>query len=212
MTGWKQNATALRENYSRQMRFLAVGGTCFVLTVALNFALKWTVLSSNPTTSMIIATTVASILSYYLNKKWTFSEQGSHNSGLEMFLFAVVCGVGILLNSAPVYISRYVIGLETPAYSLLVQETADFIAGPILGTAIAMIFRWWAMDKFVFPKVRKVVVAEPAGMDEQGRQRYVATVTPLNTAEIRIQKARATAPAAAAVSATESEDAQRISA
>lgn len=212
MTGWKHNATAVREKYSRQMRFLAVGGTCFVLTVVLNFVLKWTVLSSNPTTSMIVATTVASIVSYYLNKKWTFSEQGGHNSGLEMVLFAAVCGVGILLNSAPVYVSRYVIGLETPAYSLLVQETADFIAGPILGTAIAMIFRWWAMDKFVFPQVRKVVVAEPAGTDAQGRERYVATVTPLNTAEIRLQKPRTAAVPAASASIADSDDVQRLSA
>lgn len=208
-----ERANVLRTKYGRQMRFLAVGGTCFALTVVLNFAFKWTILSSNPTTSMIVATTIASVVSYYLNKKWTFSEQGGRSSGLEMFLFAAVCGIGILLNSAPVYISRYVIGLETPAYSLLVQETADFIAGPILGTAIAMIFRWWAMDTFVFPKVRKTIVGEPAGVDADGNQQYVATVTPLNTAEIRIQKARATQfPHTRPLPVVEAEDSQRLSA
>lgn len=186
-----ERARALRSTYDRQLRFLAVGGTCFVLTVVLNFAFKWTILSSNPTTSMIVATTIASFVSYVLNKKWTFSEQGTHRSSLEMFLFALVCGIGIVLNSAPVYISRYIIGLETPAYSLLVQETADFIAGPIIGTAVAMIFRWWAMDRFVFPKVRKAVVAEPTGVDQAGQQQYTATVIPLTTGEIRLQRKQA---------------------
>ncbi|MDO5618304.1 GtrA family protein [Kocuria sp.] len=217
MTQIAQRAASMRSKYNRQMRFLAVGGTCFALTVVLNFALKWTVLSSNPTTSMIVATTVASVVSYYLNKKWTFSQQGAHNSGLEMILFAAVCGIGILLNSAPVYVSRYVIGLETPAYSLLVQETADFIAGPILGTALAMVFRWWAMDKFVFPKVRKTVVAEPAGVDADGRQQYVATVTPLNTGEIRVQRARTqnargTGGATQELPVVQTQDQQRLSA
>ncbi|KAA9395718.1 GtrA family protein [Kocuria coralli] len=195
------------------MRFLAVGGTCFVLTVLLNFAFKWTILSGNPTTSMIAATTIASFASYLLNKKWTFSEQGKHRSSVEMVLFALVCGIGILLNSAPVYISRYVIGLETPAYSLLVQETADFVAGPVIGTAIAMIFRWWAMDRFVFPAVRKVVVAQPSGVDAEGQQSYVATVTPLNTGEIKAQPGkRATYPPTRSLPVVQGSGEDRLSA
>ncbi|WP_279403017.1 hypothetical protein [Arthrobacter sp. JCM 19049] len=30
------------------------------------------------------------------------------------------------------------------------QEVADFVAGPIIGTLLGMVFRWWAMKKFVF--------------------------------------------------------------
>ncbi|MDO4254402.1 MAG: GtrA family protein [Kocuria sp.] len=182
MSGWKQKATALHKQYGRHIRFLIVGGTCFVLTVLMNFALKWTVLSNNPTTSMIVATTTASVVSYYLNKKWTFSEQGKHRSGVEMVLFALVCALGIVINSAPVYISRYVIGLETPAYSLLVQETADFIAGPILGTAFAMVFRWWAMDTFVFPRTDREISTDRTNSHDHTPQ--IATVALLNTAGV----------------------------
>lgn len=185
-----QRTARVREKYNRQLRFLAVGGACFALTVALNFVLKWTVLSDKPTTAMIVATTVASVVSYLLNKTWTFDRQGKHHSVLEMFLFAVVCGVGILLNSAPVYVSRYVLGLEAPTHSFLVQEVADFVAGPVIGTAIAMVFRWWAMDRFVFPKVRKVVTGVPAGQASDGQSgdapERVATVITLNTGEIHL--------------------------
>lgn len=134
----------------RQMRFLAVGGICYIITIGLNFLLKWTVLEEKPTTSLLIATTIASIISYSLNKRWTFSSRGSNHPGVEAFLFAVVTGIGIVINSVPLYISRYVLGFEHPPYSLLFQEVADFVSGPILGTALAMVFRWVAMDLIVF--------------------------------------------------------------
>jgi hypothetical protein len=42
--------------------------------------------------------------------------------------------------------------LEVPHVTLLVQEVADFASGIILGTLIAMVFRWWAFRKWVFPQ------------------------------------------------------------
>lgn len=133
-----------------QARFLVVGGICYVITVCVNFALKWTVLEAKPTTALLIATTIASIVSYQLNKKWTFSSRGNRRSTTEMILFALVTIGGIIITSIPLYLSRYVLGFEYPQHSLLFQEVADFISGPIIGTAAAMIFRWAAMDLIVF--------------------------------------------------------------
>ena len=31
------------------------------------------------------------------------------------------------------------------------QEVADFVSAQIIGTAVAMVFRWWAFRRFVFP-------------------------------------------------------------
>lgn len=134
----------------RQMRFLAVGGICYIITIGINFLLKWTVLESKPTTALLIATTIASIVSYSLNKRWTFSSRGGKHPGIEAFLFAAVTGIGIVINSVPLYISRYALGFEHPPHSLFFQEVADFISGPIIGTALAMVFRWVAMDLIVF--------------------------------------------------------------
>ena len=58
----------------------------------------------------------------------------------------------MVINSTPLFISRYVIGLEVPHVTLLVQEVADFTSGIILGTLFAMVFRWWAFRKWVFPQ------------------------------------------------------------
>lgn len=136
----------------RQLRFLAVGGICYIITIVINFALKWTILSEKPTTALIIATSLASIVSYLLNKRWTFESRGSNNSALEVILFGLVTVGGILVNSMPLYISRYLLGFESPPHTLMFQEIADFISGPILGTALAMVFRWAAMDLIVFRK------------------------------------------------------------
>ncbi|MDO4253663.1 MAG: hypothetical protein Q4C81_00715 [Kocuria sp.] len=64
--------------------------------------------------------------------------------------FGLVTVGGILVNSIPLYISRYFLGFESPPHTLMFQEIADFISGPILGTALAMVFRWAAMDLIVF--------------------------------------------------------------
>lgn len=159
-----QNTAAASDNHSgstpvrkfnRQIRFLTVGGICYLITIGINFLLKWTVLENKPTTSLIIATTIASIVSYSLNKRWTFESRGGHHSAIELVLFALVTGLGIVINSIPLYVSRYVLGFENPPYSLLFQEVADFVSGPILGTALAMVFRWIAMDLVVFADNRK---------------------------------------------------------
>lgn len=143
-----------RTKRGRQARFLMVGGICYVITIVINFALKWTVLSDKPTTALIVATTLASVVSYSLNKRWTFESRGGHHSALEMVLFAAVTAGGILVNSVPLYVSRYLLGFESPPHSLIFQEVADFISGPILGTALAMVFRWIAMDLVVFREAK----------------------------------------------------------
>lgn len=172
------NTAADSKNYSgststrkfdRQIRFLTVGGICYLITIGINFFLKWTVLESKPTTSLIVATTVASIVSYSLNKRWTFQSRGTHHSAIEMVLFALVTVLGIVINSIPLYISRYVLGFENPPHSFLFQEIADFISGPILGTALAMIFRWIAMDLVVFAGNRNKQL--PANTDPDIQQR-----------------------------------------
>ena len=35
--------------------------------------------------------------------------------------------------------------------SLLIQEVADFVSANVIGTLLAMVFRWWAFRRYVFP-------------------------------------------------------------
>lgn len=134
------------------LKFAVVGGACFVLTNVVNYGLKLTVLRGNPVTALILAVLVATILSYVLSREWSFRTRGGRERRHEAALFFVISGIAVGLNSLPLAISRYALGLQTPHVGLLTQETADFVSGMILGTLLAMVFRWWAFKKWVFPQ------------------------------------------------------------
>ncbi|WP_329787359.1 GtrA family protein [Lentzea sp. DG1S-22] len=142
-------ANALK--HREALKFLFVGGTCFLVTSALNYTLKFTVLKAKPVTALVVATIVATIVSYVLNREWSFSSRGGRERHHEAALFFLISGIGVALNSLPYVISRYVLHLRVPQVSLLVQETADFVSGMIIGTLIAMVFRFWAFRRWVFP-------------------------------------------------------------
>jgi putative flippase GtrA len=133
------------------LKFAVVGGFCFVITVAVNYSLKLTILGAKPVTALAIAVVIATIVSYVLNREWAFRTRGGRERHHEAALFFVISGIGVTLNSAPLWVSRYLLDLQVPHVSRLVQEIADFSMGMIVGTLIAMLFRWWAFKKWVFP-------------------------------------------------------------
>lgn len=154
------------------VKFALVGGTCFLITIAVDYALKLTVLKDKPVSALTIATIVATIASYLLNRGWSFRTRGGRRRHHEMLLFFLISGVGIVLNDVPLYIARYAFQLQTPHVSSLTQEVSDFVAGLILGTMLAMVFRWWAMKKFVFPHANvRGAAAAPRDVVAEDRQK-----------------------------------------
>ncbi|MEU6742792.1 GtrA family protein [Streptosporangium sandarakinum] len=143
---------ALTLKHREPLKFAVVGGAAFVVDNAMFYGLKLTVLETKPVTAKIIAVLVATIVSYVLNREWSFRTRGGRERRHEAALFFLVSGVGLVLSSAPLWISRYVFRLETPDVSLVTQEIADFMSAQIIGTLIAMVFRFWALRKWVFPE------------------------------------------------------------
>jgi putative flippase GtrA len=137
------------------LKFLVVGGTCFVVTVAINYALKLTILASKPVTALTLATMAATVLSYVLNREWAFRTRGGRERRHEAALFFAVNAVAVGVNDIPLLIARYLFDLRAPDVSRLVQEISDFGFGIVAGTLLAMAFRLWAYRKWVFPH-RKV--------------------------------------------------------
>jgi putative flippase GtrA len=86
-----------------------------------------------------------------LSREWSFRTRGGRERQHEAALFFVISGIAVGLNSLPLAISRYLLELRTPYVGLLTQEIADYVSGMILGTLTAMVFRWWAFKKWVFP-------------------------------------------------------------
>ncbi|MGI5504692.1 GtrA family protein [Lentzea sp. CA-135723] len=140
------------------VKFALVGGTCFVIDTVLFFGIKTLVLPNNPVTAKIIATLVATIVSYVLNREWSFRTRGGRERHHEALLFFLVNGIGIVLNSAPLWVSRYLFHLQEPHVSRFAEEVSDFLSAQIIGTLIAMAFRWYGYKNWVFPEenVRRV--------------------------------------------------------
>ncbi|WP_345391739.1 GtrA family protein [Nonomuraea salmonea] len=137
--------------YREMLKFAVVGGAAFLVDNAVFYGLKLTVLEPKPVTAKVIAVLVATIVSYVLNREWSFRTRGGRERHHEAALFFLVSGVGLVLSSVPLWISRYVLLLETPHVTLLTQEIADFTSAQLIGTLVAMIFRFWAFRKWVFP-------------------------------------------------------------
>lgn len=144
------------------MKFLMVGGSCWVLTAIINYFLKLTVLQHKPVVALAIATLITSFVSYALNRDWTFRTRGGRRRHHELMLYIVINGIGIVLNSAPLFIARNVFHLRVPNISTAMQEISDFTWGMIVGTLIATVFRMWSYRKWVFPE-EGARVREPAG-------------------------------------------------
>ncbi|MGX7827724.1 GtrA family protein [Actinokineospora sp. 24-640] len=133
------------------LKFAIVGGTTFIIDNTIWYVLKFTVLEDKPITAKAIAVIIATIVSYVLNREWSFRTRGGRERHHEAALFFLFSGCGVVINLIPPYISRYVLDLEIPHVSLLVQESADFISGSIIGMLLATGFRFWGFRKWVFP-------------------------------------------------------------
>lgn len=144
------------------LKFAMVGGSTWVIDTAVFLILKGTVLAEKPLTAKIIAVLVATIVSYVLNREWSFRTRGGRERHHEALLFFLISGIGVAVYSAPLAASRYLFHLQVPEVSLLTQEVADFVSGQILGTLVGMAFRWWAFRRFVFPEkdVRRQVAEQ----------------------------------------------------
>lgn len=133
------------------LKFAVVGGTTFVIDNGLWYLMKLTILEDKPVTAKVIAIIIATIVSYVLNREWSFRTRGGRERHHEAALFFLISGIGVAINSAPLWISRYWLDLEEPHVSRLVQEVADFASGSIIGMLLAMFFRFWAFRRWVFP-------------------------------------------------------------
>lgn len=140
--------TALR----RGAAFLVVGAVGFVVDAGTyNLLVFWEggtvfdgegVLYHAPLPAKIVAIAVATVVTYFGNKWWTFSHKKSDSRAREYLLYAVVNVIAIGLQLGCLGFSRYVLDLAGPV--------ADNISGTLIGQILAVLFRYWAYDKFVF--------------------------------------------------------------
>lgn len=126
--------------------FLVVGGIGFLADAGIyNLLVFWGgegVMYHSPLPAKIIAIAVATVVTYFGNKWWTYGDKKTTDPVRQYLLYAVFNVAAIALQLGCLAFSRYVLGLSSPL--------ADNISGTFVGQAVAVVFRYWAYDKFVF--------------------------------------------------------------
>ncbi len=161
----------LPPRYREFAKFLVVGGTAWVVDAALFTVLSHTVLDEKVLTSKIISMLVSTIVSYVLNREWSFNTRGGRDVHHEALLFFLFNALALGLNLVPLAISHYVIGIRLEhGFSRLTVSVADWISANIIGTLVAMFFRYWSYRRFVFPQEREALDQRDASGGEPGGQ------------------------------------------
>jgi putative flippase GtrA len=106
---------------------------------------------SGPVGAKIVAVTMATIVTWFGNRYWTFRANRRRNFMLELVEFAVVSLGGMLINVSVVWFSHYILGFQ----SLL----ADNISANVIGFGLATAFRFTLYRFWVFSHHRSGTVA-----------------------------------------------------
>ena len=144
--------SVLPPRYREFAKFLVVGGIAWVVDAALFTLLSHTVLDKKVLTCKIISVLVSTIVSYVLNREWSFSSRGGREMHHEAMLFFLINGLALGLNLVPLAASHYLLGFNLEhGYARLTVSIADWISANVIGTLVAMVFRYWAYRRLVFP-------------------------------------------------------------
>ena len=135
------------------VRFAIVGASTFVVDTVVFLLLKTTVLEPKPVTAKVLAVVVATVVGYLLNREWSFRARGGLGRPREAVLYFLVSAVGLAVNAAPLFVSRYGLDLAEPAVSPLTEQVADLVSAQVIGTLLALAFRFWAFRRWVFPAI-----------------------------------------------------------
>lgn len=132
-------------------RFATVGLAAYGVTTVTYYLLNLTVLWRFPVLALAAATLLSTAFSYVLSRRWSFADRRRGRRGREAALFTAVNAVAWTLGLVPEFLARHLLHLEVPYVSHFAQQTADLVAGLVLGTAAGTAFRWWGYRRWVFP-------------------------------------------------------------
>ena len=131
--------------------FLVVGAIGFVVDAGVYNALVFWggqgPMFHLPLQAKVVSLLAGTVVTYFGNKWWTFGHKPPGNPVREFVGYVVVNILAIGLQLGCLGFSRYVLDLSTPL--------ADNISGTLIGQIVAIGFRYWAYDTFVFVGVAK---------------------------------------------------------
>ncbi len=127
------------------MKFGVVGAIGFVVDVGLFNALRLDFAGNGPFfassfEAKAVSVTVATLVTWFGNRLWTFRDRRRHDLLLELLEFAAIAVVGMGIALGCLYISRYWMGFDT----LFADNIATNVIGLGLGTTFRfLMYRYW---------------------------------------------------------------------
>jgi putative flippase GtrA len=129
-----------------------------------------------PLAAKAISTALATVVTYFGSRFWTFKDRENQELKREAVLFIGLNLVGLLIAEA-------VVGLVT--YGLGLHSQLEYNAASVVGTGLATIFRYFAYRKWVFLAPGDRAGAEPVAVrqvpDYPPWELDPAFLTPLKT-------------------------------
>ena len=154
----RQQTALARARYERSRSLIhefakfAVIGVAGVFITNAVYDLLYIHLGLGPVTSTTIATIVATIVSYLGNRYWSFRDRQRTGVVREIVVFAVLNGIGLLIQDAAMAFNYYALGLGH-------DKLAGFIALNT-GIVLATLFRFWSYRHFVWGARRPAMRAQ----------------------------------------------------
>ncbi len=142
----------LRDLGPEALKFAIVGGVNTVVNFVVLNALVLTIFPTGQLKANVVATIVAMIASYLMNRHWTYKGRSSQAMGREFMLFVLFNVAGLAIELAIMGATKYALGL----HGLLALNAAKLL-GLVLGT----IFRFYTYRTVVFAPANTIAV--PAG-------------------------------------------------
>ncbi|RVW05226.1 GtrA family protein [Rhodococcus xishaensis] len=156
------------------VKFAIVGGTTMVVDLAIFYTLSLSILEQKPVVAKVFSGVIATILSYILNREWSFKHRGGRERHHEALLFFTISGVGVIIAAAPLWIANNIFDIRT-SLTFTTLVVVDFVLNYIIGNLLQMTFRFWSFRRWVFPEdstgYEEIDQPEPAGLaaDDPGR-------------------------------------------
>ncbi|MET4782108.1 GtrA family protein [Glaciihabitans sp. UYNi722] len=127
------------------LKFGVIGLLGYVTDVSIFNALRLGVIGhghffQGPIGAKIISAAIATVVTWFGNRYWTFREHRRKNFLLELGEFSVVSIGGLLIGLLCLWVSHYLLGVT----SLLADNISSNIVGLFLGTAFRfLLYRFW---------------------------------------------------------------------
>lgn len=127
------------------LKFGVVGLAGYFVDVGLFNALRLGVFGGGhffqgPIGAKIVSAGIATVVTWFGNRYWTFREHRRKNYLLELAEFGVVSVGGILIGLACLWVSHYLLGFT----SLLADNISSNLVGLVLGTSFRfLLYRFW---------------------------------------------------------------------